>query len=171
MEKLIDAGRAAGRLDLSDVVLENLVPLYEAARIKPAVVQEWNRIRICRRRSCWNSAGRRGLTAAGLCALGSWHTTRPAGRPGDSGHRQADLADARASPACVGHPTGNSRPDHGENSGARAGELQPLGDPRSGRERNQPDSNPKPAQLGGDDRGSRFHQERRVRFKFDSYEN
>jgi hypothetical protein len=28
-----------------------------------------------------------------------------------------------------------------------------------------PDANPKPAQLGGGDRGSRFHRERRVRFK------
>ena len=38
MESLVDAGKCRA-IGLSDVVLENLVPLYEAARIKPAVVQ------------------------------------------------------------------------------------------------------------------------------------
>jgi len=38
MESLVDQGKC-GAIGLSDVVLENLVPLYEAARIKPAVVQ------------------------------------------------------------------------------------------------------------------------------------
>ena len=38
MENLVDAGKCRA-IGLSDVVLENLVPLYEAARIKPAVVQ------------------------------------------------------------------------------------------------------------------------------------
>jgi len=38
MEKLVDGGRCRA-IGLSDVTLENLVPLYEAARIKPAVVQ------------------------------------------------------------------------------------------------------------------------------------
>jgi len=37
MEKLVDAGKCG--IGCHDVVLENLVPLYEAARIKPAVVQ------------------------------------------------------------------------------------------------------------------------------------
>jgi alcohol dehydrogenase (NADP+) len=38
MESLADQGKC-GAIGLSDVVLENLAPLYEAARIKPAVVQ------------------------------------------------------------------------------------------------------------------------------------
>ena len=38
MEDLVDQGKCRA-IGLSDVVLENLVPLYEAARIKPAVVQ------------------------------------------------------------------------------------------------------------------------------------
>jgi alcohol dehydrogenase (NADP+) len=38
MERLVDAGKCRA-IGLSDVVLENLVPLYEAALIKPAVVQ------------------------------------------------------------------------------------------------------------------------------------
>jgi alcohol dehydrogenase (NADP+) len=38
MEQLVDAGKCRA-IGLSDVVLEKLVPLYEAARIKPAVVQ------------------------------------------------------------------------------------------------------------------------------------
>src|SRR5580765_5298230 len=38
MESLADGGKCRA-IGLSDVVLENLVPLYEAARIKPAVVQ------------------------------------------------------------------------------------------------------------------------------------
>ncbi|HVY69035.1 MAG TPA: aldo/keto reductase [Verrucomicrobiae bacterium] len=38
MESLVDQGKC-GAIGLSDVVLENLAPLYEAARIKPAVVQ------------------------------------------------------------------------------------------------------------------------------------
>jgi alcohol dehydrogenase (NADP+) len=38
MENLVDKGKCRA-IGLSDVVLENLVPVYEAARIKPAVVQ------------------------------------------------------------------------------------------------------------------------------------
>lgn len=38
MEKLVDQGKCKA-IGLSDVVLANLVPLYEAAKIKPAVVQ------------------------------------------------------------------------------------------------------------------------------------
>jgi aldehyde reductase len=38
MENLVDSGKCRA-IGLSDVVLENLVSLYEAARIKPAVVQ------------------------------------------------------------------------------------------------------------------------------------
>jgi alcohol dehydrogenase (NADP+) len=38
MESLVDRGRCRA-IGLSDIVLETLVPLYEAARIKPAVVQ------------------------------------------------------------------------------------------------------------------------------------
>jgi alcohol dehydrogenase (NADP+) len=38
MENLVDKGKCRA-IGLSDVVLETLVPLYEAARIKPAVVQ------------------------------------------------------------------------------------------------------------------------------------
>src|SRR5215467_11757717 len=38
MESLVDRGKCRA-IGLSDVVLENLAPLYEAARIKPAVVQ------------------------------------------------------------------------------------------------------------------------------------
>ena len=38
MERLADGGKCRA-IGLSDVVLETLVPLYEAARIKPAVVQ------------------------------------------------------------------------------------------------------------------------------------
>ena len=38
MESLVDKGKCRA-IGLSDMVLENLVPLYEAARIKPAVVQ------------------------------------------------------------------------------------------------------------------------------------
>ena len=38
MESLVDQGKCRA-IGLSDVVLENLAPLYDAARIKPAVVQ------------------------------------------------------------------------------------------------------------------------------------
>jgi aldehyde reductase len=38
MESLVDQGKC-GAIGISDVILESLVPLYEAARIKPAVVQ------------------------------------------------------------------------------------------------------------------------------------
>lgn len=38
MESLVDQGKCRA-IGLSDMLLENLVPLYEAARIKPAVVQ------------------------------------------------------------------------------------------------------------------------------------
>jgi alcohol dehydrogenase (NADP+) len=38
MESLVDSGKCRA-IGLSDLMLENLVPLYEAARIKPAVVQ------------------------------------------------------------------------------------------------------------------------------------
>jgi alcohol dehydrogenase (NADP+) len=38
MESLVDSGKC-GAIGLSDVSLEDLIPIYEAARIKPAVVQ------------------------------------------------------------------------------------------------------------------------------------
>jgi alcohol dehydrogenase (NADP+) len=38
MEDLVDQGRC-GAIGLSDITLDGLVPIYEAARIKPAVVQ------------------------------------------------------------------------------------------------------------------------------------
>jgi alcohol dehydrogenase (NADP+) len=38
MESFVDQGKCRA-IGLSDVVLENLVPLYETARLKPAVVQ------------------------------------------------------------------------------------------------------------------------------------
>jgi alcohol dehydrogenase (NADP+) len=38
MEKLVDGGRCRA-IGLSDITLEKLIPLYESARIKPAVVQ------------------------------------------------------------------------------------------------------------------------------------
>lgn len=38
MERLVDGGKC-GAIGLADVTLEKLVPIYEAARIKPAVVQ------------------------------------------------------------------------------------------------------------------------------------
>lgn len=38
MESLVDSGRV-GAIGLSDVTLDDLIPIYEAARIKPAVVQ------------------------------------------------------------------------------------------------------------------------------------
>jgi alcohol dehydrogenase (NADP+) len=38
MEKLVDGGKCRA-IGLSDITLKDLVPLYESARIKPAVVQ------------------------------------------------------------------------------------------------------------------------------------
>src|SRR5882757_1691336 len=59
MESLADRGKCKA-IGLSDVVLENLVPLYEAARIKPAVVQVEAHPYLPQT-SCWSSVSRRAL--------------------------------------------------------------------------------------------------------------
>jgi alcohol dehydrogenase (NADP+) len=59
MESLVDQGRCRA-IGLSDIGLSDLVPIYESARIKPAVVQVESHP-ICRKRSFWNFAWRRTL--------------------------------------------------------------------------------------------------------------
>ena len=76
MENLVDRGKCRA-IGLSDVGLENLVPLYEAARIKPAVVQveshpylpQTELLEFCKQK---------GIVFLGICAIGSWNTARPA---------------------------------------------------------------------------------------------
>ncbi len=59
MESLVVRGKCRA-IGLSDIGLEELVPIYESARIKPAVVRS-KRIRIFRKQSFWSSASRRAL--------------------------------------------------------------------------------------------------------------
>src|ERR1700674_1717424 len=59
MESLVDGGKCRA-IGLSDISLNELLPLYESARIKPAAVQV-EHIRIYRKRSFWNSVRRRAL--------------------------------------------------------------------------------------------------------------
>ena len=81
MESLVDGGRCRA-IGLSDISLNELLPLYESARIKPAVVQVEASV----------SAGNRtpgilqaeGDRVSGFCAIGSRNQAGAAGRSGRS---------------------------------------------------------------------------------------
>jgi aldehyde reductase len=62
METLVDHGKCRA-IGLSDLGLKELVPIYEAARIKPAAVES-NHIHISRKRNFSNSASKRELCSS-----------------------------------------------------------------------------------------------------------
>jgi hypothetical protein len=95
---------------------------------------------------------------------------RPAPRPADRSrhplHRQANLADARASPPRLGHPARHRHPQHLQEPRPRPRELQRRRNPRRRRRRNQPHPHPHPPQLRRRNRRPRLHRAGRLRATF-----
>jgi aldehyde reductase len=96
MENLVDRGKCRA-IGLSDIGLEELQPLYEAARIKPAVIQveshpylpETELLEFCKAR---------GIVLLAFAPFGAWNKARSNRGPGHLGRRKASRKDT-----CTGH--------------------------------------------------------------------
>jgi len=124
MESLVDQSKCRA-IGLSDVVLENLVPVYEAARIKPAVVQVESHPYLPQT-ELLEFCGQKGIVFLAFAPLGHGIRPGPLEDPAVSGHRPANFSDASPGPARLGDSTWNGHPYHRENSRSRSRELQHL---------------------------------------------
>ena len=121
LESLVDAGKCKA-IGLSDVGLDKTKEIFEAARIKPAVVHveshpylpQWELLDYCKKN---------GIVLQAFAALG--HSSEPNVLHGSCryGNRQASQQNPCAGLARVGHPARNGPPDDVENSEPDQGEL------------------------------------------------
>ncbi|CAB3792848.1 hypothetical protein LMG28614_03593 [Paraburkholderia ultramafica] len=120
MEDLVDHGRCRA-IGLSDIGLSELRPLYESARIKPAVVQveahpylpETELLEFCKEKA---------IVCLAFPPLGHGIRLGAARGPGHLADRLANRKDACASTACVGDSTWRGIAHHAQNRGPRARE-------------------------------------------------
>ena len=124
MESLVDHGKCRA-IGLSDIGLNELLPIYESARIKPAVVQvEVTSV------SAGNGASRilqgEGHCVFGFCAIGSRNEAGAARRSSHFGNRRTSWKDAGTGAAGMGGATWHGFAYHAKDCGPRAGEFQHL---------------------------------------------
>ena len=147
LEALVDHGKCRA-IGLSDITLEMLQPLYESARIKPAVVQVESQSLPAGNRTGDILQGER-HRIPGFRAVRSRDEAGCAGRSSGCGYRHAGWKNAGTSAARLGDTARHRCADHPQNRGARQRELRHL-QPSAGRaRRNQPDSDAAEAQSGG----------------------
>ena len=121
LEGLVDEGKCKA-IGLSDVSLEQVREIFEAARIKPAVVHveshpylpQWDLLDYCRKN---------GIVLQAFAALGHSMRAQVAGRSCHHRDRQASQQDPRASLARLGYPARDGPPDHLEDPQPDQGEL------------------------------------------------
>ena len=121
LEGLVDEGKCKA-IGLSDVSLGQVKEIFEAARIKPAVVHveshpylpQWDLLDYCKKN---------GIVLQAFAALG--HSSEPnvAGRSCHYRDRQASQQDPGAGLARLGHPARDGPPDHLEDPQPDQGEL------------------------------------------------
>jgi diketogulonate reductase-like aldo/keto reductase len=136
MEDLVDHGRCRA-IGLSDIGLDELRPLYESARIKPAVVQveahpylpEVELVEFCKERE---------IVSLAFAPLGHGIRPGPLEDPVVT-NVAARIGKTSAGTACLGDPAGRGFPHYAQNRGPRAREFRYLR--ASGRRvrRDQPD--------------------------------
>ncbi|MEA3127301.1 MAG: alcohol dehydrogenase [Caballeronia sp.] len=136
MEDLVDHGRCRA-IGLSDIGLDELRPLYESARIKPAVVQveahpylpEVELLEFCKEHE---------IVSLAFAPLGHGIRPGPLEDPVVT-NVAARIGKTSAGTACLGDPAGRGFPHHAQNRGPRAREFRYLR--ASGRRvrRDQPD--------------------------------
>ena len=113
----MDDGKC-GAIGLSDITLNELLPLYESARIKPAVVQveahpylpETELLEFCKAE---------GHCVFGFCAIGSWNEAGAARRSSDYGNRRTSWKDAGTGAAGLGGTARHGFADHAQDCGPR----------------------------------------------------
>jgi alcohol dehydrogenase (NADP+) len=125
MEALVDGGRCRA-IGLSDISLRELLPIYEAAKIKPAVIQveshpylpEMELLEFCKEK---------GIVFLAFAPLG--HAVRPGSARGShhSGDSRTRWKDARTGAAGMGGPTWYGRAHHAQDRSPRERELRHLG--------------------------------------------
>ena len=124
MESLVDHGRCRA-IGLSDISLNELLPIYESARIKPAVVQvEVTSV------SAGNGASGilqgEGHCVFGFCAIGSRNEAGAARRSSHFGNRRTSWKDAGTGAAGVGGAARHGFAYHAQDCGPRAREFRHL---------------------------------------------
>jgi alcohol dehydrogenase (NADP+) len=151
MENLVDNGKCRA-IGLSDIGLNDLQPLYESARIKPAAVQveahpylpETELLEFCKEK---------GIVFLAFAPLG--HGIRPG--PVEDPVISANWKNTRTSTACLGDPTWRSVAHHPEDNGPRAGKFRYLRTPDRGVRRDQPDRNEAAIQRSRQNRQPRIY--------------
>ncbi len=121
LERLVDEGQCKA-IGLSNINLEKLREIVEAARIKPAVVEveshpylpERDLLEYCQR--AWDCA-------ACVCGVGAWDGAQIAGSSGDHRHRTACQENPGPSLACLGGTTRHGVPDDLGHARPHPGEL------------------------------------------------
>ena len=121
MESLVDRGRCRA-IGLSDVGLKELLPIYESARIKPAVVQveshpylpETELLEFCKEK---------GIVFLAFAPLGHGMKPGPLEDPVISSIADTSWKDAGTGVAGMGGPAWDGCAHHAQNRGSRAGKL------------------------------------------------
>jgi aldehyde reductase len=121
MESLVDHGRCRA-IGLSDIRLNELLPIYEAARINPAVVEieshpylpETELLEFCKEK---------GRCVFGFRAIGSRNKTGAARRSSHFGNRRTSWKDAGPGAAGMGGAARHGLAYHTQNCGSRAREF------------------------------------------------
>ncbi len=124
MESLVDRGRCRA-IGLSDISLNELLPIYESARIKPAVVQveahpylpETELLEFCKEK---------GHCVFGFCAIGSRNKAGAARRSSHFGNCRTSWKDAGTGAVGLGGAAWHGFAYHAQDCGPRAGEFRHL---------------------------------------------
>jgi hypothetical protein len=140
MESLVDRGRCRA-IGLSDIGSSGLLPLYEAARIKPAVVHGRSTSVPARNGASGILQGE-GRCVFGFCAIRSRHEAGAARRSRCCGNCRTSWQDTGTGPVGMGGAAWHRSAYHAQDRGPRARESQHLNPPARRARRNQSDSNP-----------------------------
>jgi hypothetical protein len=124
MESLVDRRRCRA-IGLSDITLDGLLPIYESARIKPAVVQveahpylpESELLEFCKKKR---------HRVFGLCTIGSRNKAGAARRSSYFGNCRTSWQDASTGAVSLGGTAWHGSAYHASNYSPRAGEFQHL---------------------------------------------
>ena len=160
MESLVDHGKCRA-IGLSDIGLNELKPIYESARIKPAVVQveshpylpETELLGFCKEK---------GIVFFGFCTLRSRDEAGAARRPSHFSDRRASWQDAGTGAACLGRAARHGRAHHSQVCGPSEREFRHLYPSARRARRNQSNSDPTAAESSGEHRRSGFYSERKM---------
>ena len=124
MESLVDHGRCRA-IGLSDITLDDLLPIYESARIKPAV-GPGGITPVSAGDGASGVLQGEGHRVFGLRSSGSWNEAGASRRSSHFGNLRTSGKDASAGAAGLGTATWHGFAYHAQDCGAGEREFQPL---------------------------------------------